>query len=117
MWLTKTAELSTRSHRDPYGNAAREAVLQRVLSALLPTPAAASLGITALLGLFLAWRGNAFLKQQNYLVESQRRASLIFELSSILDEVDEELDATPPEHKFRSPQPYTTLRGPYNRIK
>lgn len=53
----------------------------------------------ALLGSVLLVKQNRLLQEQtrlintqNYLSESQRRAALVFELSSILDQIDEELD-------------------------
>jgi len=79
------------------------------------------IGITAIIGLFVAYQANNLVQEQNntliaqtdllrtqnerllhqnqliveqnVLQESARRSALIFELSSILDEIDEELDA------------------------
>ncbi|MDQ8184081.1 pentapeptide repeat-containing protein [Pelagicoccus sp. SDUM812002] len=79
------------------------------------------IAITAIIGLVIAWQANdllahqndtldaekvlletqnerlaiqnQLLSDQNVLAESARRSSLVFELTSILDEIDEELDA------------------------
>ncbi len=63
------------------------------------TVTAIGVSVTALLGLVIAYKANEILSlqndlilQQTYLAESTRRSSLNFELSSILDEIDEELD-------------------------
>lgn len=70
------------------------------------TVTAVGVTITAIMGILIASRANAILDTQNgliktqnrftenqtYLEESTRRSALTFELSSILDEIDEELD-------------------------
>lgn len=57
------------------------------------------IGLTAVLSLIVAYKANGLVQQQNqYIIEqnvlqeSARRSALVFELSSILDEIDEELD-------------------------
>lgn len=56
------------------------------------TVATTGFSFIAIIGLYVAINANNLLKEQTFLVESQRRASLIFELTSILDELDEEID-------------------------
>lgn len=79
-------------------NAALSAFVYRLF---LPTTAVAGSGfVLTLFGVWLAYMANQLLRtqndlieNQNFLVESSRRSTLVFELSSILDEIDEELDA------------------------
>jgi len=113
------------SPEDPRRAAAVHALLWRIVSPA--TVAAGSIGITALVGVALAWQANgllreqnqtllnqtsllqvqtdlvgtqntllssqnAYIQEQNVLAESARRSALIYELTSILDEIDEELD-------------------------
>jgi uncharacterized protein YjbI with pentapeptide repeats len=111
---------------DPRRAAAAHALLWRISVALAPAAAVGSAGITAILGVCLAWRANsliseqnvtmakqvvqvehqnalleeqtALLKTQNSLTEANRRSSLGFELSAILQEIGEkatELDGGP----------------------
>ncbi|WP_340198828.1 pentapeptide repeat-containing protein [Ascidiimonas sp. W6] len=63
------------------------------------TVTAIGVSITAVIGIFLATKANdlfdqqnKFIEKQTFLEESTRRSALVFELSSILDEIDEELD-------------------------
>lgn len=58
-----------------------------------------SISLVSFLGLYIAWKANTIIERQNellykqnFLMESERRAALVFELSSILDEIDEEND-------------------------
>lgn len=58
-----------------------------------------SFSLVSVLGVYLAWQANNFIRaqnelltKQNFLIESERRSALVFELSSILNEIDEELD-------------------------
>lgn len=111
---------------DPRRAAAAHALLWRIVSPA--TVAAGSIGLTALVGVALAWQANGLLRdqnqtllqqtsllqvqtdrvgiqnsllssqnqyiqEQNVLAESARRSALVYELTSILDEIDEELDA------------------------
>lgn len=83
------------------------------------TVATAGISIIAVVGLWVAWKANGLLDQQNtllstqnekleiqndkidkslYLMEADRRASLNFELSTIYDEIDEELDEWREDH-------------------
>lgn len=69
---------------------------------------AAGVSIVGILGLYVAYRANQLLDRQNFLLESDRRSALVYELSAILDEVDEELDAT--EARLAA-SPYQTVQG------
>lgn len=46
-----------------------------------------------LFGLWFAWKANELIKEQNYLVEAERRSALIFELSAIMDQISDESKA------------------------
>ena len=57
-----------------------------------------TISLASFVGLYLAWKANSLInlqndimKEQNFLIESERRAVLIFELSSILDAIDKEI--------------------------
>ncbi|MDV3480849.1 pentapeptide repeat-containing protein [Sphingobium yanoikuyae] len=65
------------------------------------------IGIVALISVFLAWKANALLARQNQtldqqtmLIEAQRRASLNIELSSIWDQLRDEVPEQPPSVGF-----------------
>jgi len=49
-------------------------------------------GYAGYLGTVLLIRQNQLIKEQTFLIESSRRSAIIFELSSILDKIDEEID-------------------------
>ena len=83
------------NENDPRKEAANSALIWRIVVALLPTAAVGGVGF---LGVFLAFQANYILtvqntkiEEQNHLSESSRRSSLIFELTSILDKVHEEI--------------------------
>ena len=52
---------------------------------------------------------NLIIQRQTHLIESSRRSELVFELSSLFDEIDEELDAIENDEKERSTQVPDTL--------
>lgn len=74
----------------PLGLASRRAVFWYILSWLFAPPNAVTIGtgLVALLGLWFAFKGNELIEAQNQLIEAQRRASLVTELSNILDQID-----------------------------
>lgn len=87
---------------DPRSWAARRAIIWAFFSS--GQSVAIGAGMIGVIGVMLAWQANSLLGKQNVLVEKQtflaeaeRRAALIYELTSILDEIDEELDERKPE--------------------
>lgn len=102
--------------KDPKRKASIQAFIWWLISP--STITVASVSIVSIVGLIIAFRANDLLSKQNdkiekqtelikvqnerikeqtYLTESSRRATLIFELTSILDKIDEEIDKVPPD--------------------
>lgn len=110
----------------PLRRAARSAMIWKLVGLFGATIPIAGVSLTALAGVAIAWRANSlFIEQnillkkqnatvalqnvlienQNQLSEAHRRSSLVFELSSILDRIDEELN------QFGSHRPETLPVG------
>ena len=80
-----------------YRKASVSALAWTVLGRATTTSVISAVGIAGVLGIILAWQANALLQSQNerldvqtHLAEAQRRAALIFELTSILDQLRDE---------------------------
>lgn len=81
---------STFEKNDPRRKSALQALIWRFFSP--STVATSGIGLTAFFGVIFAYQANSLLKEQNQLSESARRSAIVFELTSILDGIDEELD-------------------------
>jgi uncharacterized protein YjbI with pentapeptide repeats len=86
---------------DDYRSASLIGLIWSLVGRASATAIVSGVGLIGALGLLLAWQANALLHSQNerldvqtHLAEAQRRAGLIFELTSILDQVHIERDAS-----------------------
>lgn len=80
-----------------------------IVPALIPTAAAAGIGVTGTVGLYFAYRANSLIGEQNVLLASQnqkldteiqlleasRRSALVYEVSSIQDEITQLASESP----------------------
>lgn len=97
-------------HGPTHRRAAVVALAWTLLSRGTATTVVAGAGIAGVLGLVIAWQANALLQSQNerldvqtHLAEAQRRSSLVFELTRILDLVGEQRAKTPNTKTLISP--------------
>ena len=115
--------ISYKNEKGPKRTAAIHALAWKIVIGFLPAAVVGGVGITAIFGVILANRANDLISEQNRLlniqsnlVEGQRRASQIFELTSILDELGRErqnwLISRSPEQQSCYEQRLATGRHP-----